>query len=765
MTSEIEVDAGIGGEATDPAALRQYHNTIRKLVTQVQEEKRLRRELEEKQATVDEQRHLQSELDQAWARSGEDAARAARVEVQLTEVRQELEDLRKLHSSICERLLHTESESAQRLEEIFARDIKIADLEGALRDAQGRAASAEDEAKRFSTKLATASQQVSTLQSEVSELRINLGREAERAGRVEAAASLAEDRGRRCEQLEHELLEVRAGARSAAEEQAQMRAAARAAEDRHVEASADARRREERLVAAVRGAEALRNVEALHGVEASADGLTELQSENKGLKVEIQDLAKEVPELRQKLQSTENEARLAEERTAIVQTELAVYRTELQGLHVEEAGVKRGLAACGAELAATLAERDIAREQVTRLQEAHTCAEEAREELFEQVEEYQAAARITTCSTGLPSFERGACTQCSQLRRQLEDCRKLLLERMAPTDPQPSFSASKALSGLSDAAPRGVSPEPHPSADYSDMHGGRAGAVHRDLRAELLPQRQQAVGGLTDPVHRGVSPEPGSTMDFCGVKGGHPGAVQRDLRTELFQQRQQAQEEHTRLQWQLKELSARMDLMSKDHRHSVVEQAKTQRRANELKGKLETTEAELRVEQERAQEARNDSFEMREALRRQDDTAWNKMLQLKEALVRTEDEVEGLEDGTERLHRTYQKRLAKAQRRLVERETYESKLKHLLDKEVDVLHRCNQGFGSDLYRALGVSKRASTADLHGAGITSGGAGKSYTEVIGASSFGMRGGPRSNSIDALQRPARGWALRHGAVASK
>jgi len=161
MTSEIEVDAGIGGEATDPAALRQYHNTIRKLVTQVQEEKRLRRELEEKQATVDEQRHLQSELDQAWARSGEDAARAARVEVQLTEVRQELEDLRKLHSSICERLLHTESESAQRLEEIFARDIKIADLEGALRDAQGRAASAEDEAKRFSTKLATASQQVS----------------------------------------------------------------------------------------------------------------------------------------------------------------------------------------------------------------------------------------------------------------------------------------------------------------------------------------------------------------------------------------------------------------------------------------------------------------------------------------------------------------------------------------------------------------------------------------------------------------------------
>merc|ERR1719331_2251872 len=64
--------------------------------------------------------------------------------------------------------------------------------------------------------------------------------------------------------------------------------------------------------------------------------------------------------------------------------------------------------------------------------------------------------------------------------------------------------------------------------------------------------------------------------------------------------------------------------------------------------------------------------------------------QLRKALHSSQDEIDALEDVVEKLQLRYERKLAKSHRQLAERESYEQKLKALLEEEVDVLHQYNQ---------------------------------------------------------------------------
>lgn len=103
----------------------------------------------------------------------------------------------------------------------------------------------------------------------------------------------------------------------------------------------------------------------------------------------------------------------------------------------------------------------------------------------------------------------------------------------------------------------------------------------------------------------------------------------------------------------------------------VEEMRWQQKQSKEENNELENASRQLRVEKERAREAKAVERQLREALRSR------------------EDEIDALEGALEKLQHRYERKLAKSHRQLAERESYEQKLKSLLEKEVDVLHRYN----------------------------------------------------------------------------
>jgi len=92
----------------------------------------------------------------------------------------------------------------------------------------------------------------------------------------------------------------------------------------------------------------------------------------------------------------------------------------------------------------------------------------------------------------------------------------------------------------------------------------------------------------------------------------------------------------------------------------------------DLERRLEAVTSEFRAEQRRGREAQAAVQELQEALRSNDG------------------ELEAYEEVVEKLRQSYERKLAKMHHELAERENYESRLKCLLDKEVDVLHQYNQ---------------------------------------------------------------------------
>lgn len=572
--------------AGNEAVLLRCRDTIRRLHAEVEDERCKRHELQQElHAAQADVRHLQAELDRERERAAESdvsqtAAKAARrdvlrLEERLAESERAVSMADKKQASLLDQLHQAKAEVAQRAEAQISAEVKVTELENALRRAENRALSLEEEAASCSSRLAASAGKVADMEREVTALRSAADLESER---TQHANRLMEEYRRRSELAQQDLDAAQAAshiaARSAQEAQEDLLRVQDELTKLQHECAQQQRDKEMALTSAATASARSQEVDTT--LDNTRAALEKSSLECKALQRRVADLEQRCKRAEQRAETAAVEAlqqRVAEHaesfRRAEQHAEAKVVEASVATVTSELEEVREQLRSKDLELATALAEGDAVRQQVKRMLDRHN---ELEGRCHDVETERDACQQLLAKSR--QQFDIEASELVERLKAQWQIERQTLLENSAQAAAE---NAAKSAALLAD--------------ERSNME-----RHNLELQEELRKYQKQ---------DRGVSAQ---------------------------------------LRWQ---------------------QADLQRR-------LEAVTSEFRAEQRCGREAKAAVQELQEALRSSDG------------------ELDAYEEVVEKLRQSYERKLAKLHRQLVERETYESRLKSLIDKEVDVLHHYNQ---------------------------------------------------------------------------
>eukprot|EP00929_Paragymnodinium_shiwhaense_P109495 TRINITY_DN75960_c0_g1_i1.p1 TRINITY_DN75960_c0_g1~~TRINITY_DN75960_c0_g1_i1.p1 ORF type:complete len:847 (+),score=244.67 TRINITY_DN75960_c0_g1_i1:43-2583(+) len=284
-------DAGVSPRSPghSHAILMRCRDTIERLQSEVEEERQNRADWQRRaQLAESDLDRVRSEAGHEKSRREESESKAARLERQLAESDGKLHALKRSVTSLEEQLEQAKAEGSHKAQDVFAKSVRITELEGTVRRAEAAAAAAQAETSRAEGDSRDTADRLIAAEAEVAQLRASLEAETTRAQR---SARFAEERERRCDELQRELDEVQSTMQMA--------------EDSLREQLTEAKRQNERSAAAWREREAGRLAEYKRLLSERED---KAEVSSAGYAAELSDLKKRYAVLEADAQRHEQDA-------------------------------------------------------------------------------------------------------------------------------------------------------------------------------------------------------------------------------------------------------------------------------------------------------------------------------------------------------------------------------------------------------------------------------------------------------------------------
>mmetsp|Transcript_48799 Transcript_48799/g.77761 ORF Transcript_48799/g.77761 Transcript_48799/m.77761 type:complete len:823 (-) Transcript_48799:127-2595(-) len=401
IAHEFDGPSYITSASRNEAVVLRCRDTNLRLYSELEEEKGRKKQLQQQMLTLEsELKATKAELQKERTQKAETEARVSRLERRAADAEAQLLTQKQGRETTGEQLQKLKAETIQKGQDIFERDLRISELEGAVQRAEARASAAESEATRVMQELGAASERLAKAESEVAQLRINVTAEAAKADR---ATQLCEERDKSIQTLRREI------------------DSAQTSEEASRAQLAENRKRQENLVAACREREAeLRR------------SLTERHADAEQSSLHLNT---EVSDLRGQLQDLEMESSKHERLVAQLRSELATAQIQQQSVQADNARTSDALSAKCADFAKVQVEFEATEQQVQRLSETLKNERKVAQERFQAINAEKDKLQEKS--------HRDALTGSESLQQQVENGRRLSEELKAMQEKMTAMTREK----------------------------------------------------------------------------------------------------------------------------------------------------------------------------------------------------------------------------------------------------------------------------------------------------------------------------------
>lgn len=619
-------------------------DTIERLHNEVEAERKRCAELQDQ---VD---SLQSQLRQVTGETTDERARREDLEAQVQvleqqhqEIERQLREMRASQEGSLEQQQRQKSEVLQKAQELFAKGLRVTELEGAVHRAEAMAKSAQDEADRAAQELRSLGGKLSLADAEVAQLRSRADSESQRADR---AARLLEERERRCQAMQHEIEDLQASIEANEELQRQQ--------------LQEVQMRQDLMVQAWKEQEA----ELRHGLSERDEAQTEVrvaEREADAAKQQVRRLTDEKRELQSRLDRLESEASQFKKQVESGNRQMQDMQRQLADSQRQLADVQRQLGDRAEEL---LRQRHAESLVVQRL-DAEVA--ESRRQLLERSEEVERLT--TTLGKTQIQVQSDILQNAEEVRRQVEQSKRVWEEetKLKIAEARGTADEARAEAVKYQAALEEVRVEHRRQADAA--------------RLELFDLRAREERHLAD--YRRVNSEVEELRSRNKVLEERGEELQRTSQKELqksFEGQSEANSQLAELTWRLEAVNGELE---RSHAAAYAEKE----RCRHLEELLRRSEAQLTA----ALTARPLEVAAANTVSKEVAADMAKVLaQAQRHAEELEKASEAAAAHQERLKLKYEQKLDKMYRHVSSREAYERSLKAFIENEVDVLHKYNQ---------------------------------------------------------------------------
>lgn len=329
LDSEFDGPSYISSTSRNEAVVLRCRDTNLRLHGELEEEKNRKKELyQQVQSLESDLKATKAELQRERTQKAETEAKVSRLERRAADAEAQLQTQKHNRETTGDQLQKVKTEAIQKGQELFAKDLRISELEGAVVRAEARASAAEAEASRVTQELGAVNERLAAAESEAIQRRANIAAEAAKA---ERATQLCEERDKMCQALQQEVDSTKERLQNAEE----------------------ARKRAEVVVAACREREA--------GLRRS---LTERTADAEQSSLHLNT---EVSDLRGRLLELETEATKQERLVGQLRSELSTSQSQQQSAQADYHRSSEALSAKIADLARVQVEFEASEQQVQRL--------------------------------------------------------------------------------------------------------------------------------------------------------------------------------------------------------------------------------------------------------------------------------------------------------------------------------------------------------------------------------------------------------------
>lgn len=189
--------------ARSDAVLLRCRDTIERLHGEVEDERSRRKELHQQVFSLEtDLQAVRAELAAEKSKHSELEARAARLERRSTDAEAKLQLQKDARETAGDQLQKAKADAVQKGQELFAKGLRVTELEAAVKRAEARANASQNELTHITQELETTSERLTTCENELAQLRATVDTEITRA---ERAVRVSEERERLCEALQRDL--------------------------------------------------------------------------------------------------------------------------------------------------------------------------------------------------------------------------------------------------------------------------------------------------------------------------------------------------------------------------------------------------------------------------------------------------------------------------------------------------------------------------------------------------------------------------------
>lgn len=589
------------GDDENDAVLIKCRDAIEKLHEELEEERNRRRELQRQVNTSEsEVLQLQNEIELESGKRADFEGRTARLEKQLADCETKLEAAGKLRETAAEDLQKTKAEATQRAQDLFAQELKTQEMEHALHRSESRLSSTEADVKHLNKELSTAAERLGAEEREKVQLQMKLQVETDR-----------------CERLSRQVKEQESQLTAARKDTEELQRTISRMEEEHEEQLLQAKSREEKHAAKSKEKEAELERNLKERINEAKQEAAELSKEVESWKVQVRELEKELA--REKVQAESLRAELTSVKAEQKKFH-ADHESSLQQIHGQNIELVQLKAACDASL-------------------------EKMQHLSHERQEAQDRHLETS-------------SESAQLRKQLDECQKLLAER---------------------------SQELH---QQQEMH------VHRQHQFELQSKHEvQTLKEQSESDLQKVCMEVAELRIQC--------KFDEERRADLQLQNQKTTEDKEHCLRRIAAMQAKLEETTCELKSEQEKTKETTSNVVQMRHALRQSEDEVDALQEQLIQAQRQleglqqesSTRMAAVMAEKDSRTGDlerKLAKCQERIEEVEFRAEkNLKHKQEKQRNSYEEKLSKMHRQLAERESYEARLKSLIENEVNTIHRYN----------------------------------------------------------------------------